>query len=400
MSDSTILTYTEIDREAWSRLVQTSRTGTWFQSPEAYELFASLPEMFTPFAFGVVSKPESDSGQIIEATLRGVCVGYVTKEKSRLRQFFTRRAIILGGPCLAEDATDEEVTALLSTLHAQHSTLNSQHSTLNQPPLLRRGRGMSLNTPIYIEIRNFNDYSRWRGAIEAAGFSYQPHLNFHVDCTDKQKMWERLSDNRKRQIKKGEPTPDPSLKGGEKDGRDVSEQDVREWYGILQELYRTKVKTPLLPVEFFVQAYKQGVGHFLLIRHEGKIIGGSMVVKKPTPNPSLKGGENTMENIGENGVVYEWYECGMNAAYKEQYPSVMATWAGMQYAHEQGCARYDMMGAGVPGVPYGVRDFKSEFGGTLVEHGRWLYVAKPRLYAIGKAGVEMLKNKIINLIRL
>ena len=107
-----------------------------------------------------------------------------------------------------------------------------------------------------------------------------------------------------------------------------------------------------------------------------------------------------MKNIGENGVVYEWYECGMNAAYKEQYPSVMATWAGMQYAHEQGCARYDMMGAGVPGVPYGVRDFKSEFGGTLVEHGRWLYVAKPWLYAIGKAGVEMLKNKIINLIRL
>ena len=380
MSESTILTYTEIDREAWSRLVQTSRTGTWFQSPEAYELFASLPEMFTPFAFGVVGKPESDSGQIIEATLRGVCVGYVTKEKSRLRQFFTRRAIILGGPCLAEDATDEEVTALLSTLNAQLSTLNAQHSTLN--------------TPIYIEIRNFNDYSRWRGAIEAAGFAYQPHLNFHVDCTDKQKMWERLSDNRKRQIRK-KPTPDPSLKGGEKEGKDVSEQDVREWYGILQELYRTKVKTPLWPVEFFVQAYKQGVGHFLLIRHEGKIIGGSMVVKKPTtdtpPGPLSEGRENADENAIGNGVVYEWYECGMNAAYKEQYPSVMATWAGMQYAHEQGCARYDMMGAGVPGVPYGVRDFKSEFGGTLVEHGRWLYVAKPWLYAIGKAGVEMLK---------
>ena len=382
MSESTILTYTEIDREAWSRLVQTSRTGTWFQSPEAYELFASLPEMFTPFAFGVVGKPESDSGQIIEATLRGVCVGYVTKEKSRLRQFFTRRAIILGGPCLAEDATDGEVTALLSTLNAQLSTLNSQHSTLN--------------TPIYIEIRNFNDYSRWRGAIESAGFSYQPHLNFHVDCTDKQKMWERLSDNRKRQIKRGKPTPDPylgqsdaprcssrsncqaeailHLKGGEKEGKDVSEQDVREWYAILQELYRTKVKTPLWSVEFFVQAYKQGVGHFLLIRHEGKIIGGSMVVKS-------------------SDAVYEWYECGMNAAYKEQYPSVMATWAGMQYAHEQGCARYDMMGAGVPGVPYGVRDFKAEFGGTQVEHGRWLYVAKPWLYAIGKAGVEILKGE-------
>ena len=144
MSDSTILTYTEIDREEWSRLVQTSRTGTWFQSPEAYELFASLPEMFTPFAFGVVGKPESDSGQIIEATLRGVCVGYVTKEKNRLRQFFTRPAIILGGPCLAEDATDEEVTALLSTLNSQPTSPSEkgsgdvpQHSTLNPTnPLL------------------------------------------------------------------------------------------------------------------------------------------------------------------------------------------------------------------------------------------------------------------------
>ncbi len=219
-------------------------------------------------------------------------------------------------------------------------------------------------------------------------------------------MWERLSDNRKRQIRKGDTppfvlrmstghsigqSPSPLSEGRER----VSEQDVREWYGILQELYRTKVKTPLLPVEFFVQAYRQGVGQFLLIRHEGKIIGGSMVVKKPTPDtppgPLSEGRENADENAIGNGVVYEWYECGMNAAYKEQYPSVMATWAGMQYAHEQGCARYDMMGAGVPGVPYGVRDFKAEFGGTQVEHGRWLYVAKPWLYAIGKAGVEMLK---------
>ena len=328
-------------------------------------------------------------------------MGYVTRERSRLKQFFTGRAIILGGPCLADDATVEEVTALMRAV---------------------TGYGLRVTgKPIYIETRNFNDYSRWRSAFEAAGFSYQPHLNFHVDCSDKQKMWERLSDNRKRQIRRGFSNlgfkisnlallersasranfkfedcyldsleqPANHTNFGFENGQ-VTEEDVREWYGILQELYRTKVKTPLWPVEFFVQAYKQGVGQFILIRHEGKIIGGSMVVRKPTPNPSLKEGE--MEKAGENGVVYEWYECGMNAEYKEQYPSVMATWAGMLYAHEQGCARYDMMGAGVPGVPYGVRDFKAEFGGTMVEHGRWLYVAKPLLYTIGKTGVRLLKS--------
>ena len=387
-----VLIYDEIDREEWSRLVASSATGTWFQTPEAYEFFASMPELFKPFAVGVASPHPSPKGK--GERLRGVCVGYVTEEKSPLKQFFTRRAIILGGPALADDATDEEVMALLEavktkTRHPQ-SLYSDLHETTHQSACMqafRQSEDLSLiaveqqdasqkhaaltkNTknifyrcePIYIETRNFNDYSRWKNAFSAAGFDYQPHLNFHVDCTDKEAMWERLSENRKRQIKKGKPLAE------------VTETGIREWYEILAELYRTKVKTPLWPVEFFVQAHKQGVGQFLLIRHEGKIIGGSMVVKS-------------------SDAVYEWYECGMNAAYKEQYPSVMATWAGMQYAHEQGCARYDMMGAGVPGVPYGVRDFKSEFGGTLVEHGRWLYVAKPWLYAIGKAGVEMLKGE-------
>lgn len=144
---------------------------------------------------------------------------------------------------------------------------------------------------------------------------------------------------------------------------------------MLNELYRTKVKTPLWPVEFFIEAYRQGIGKFLLVKHEGKVIGGSMVV------------------VSDGECVYEWFECGQNAEYKEQYPSVMATWAGINYAHEHGCTRYDMMGAGEPGVPYGVRDFKSEFGGELVEHGRFLCVMRPFLYRIGVGCVKLLKYR-------
>ena len=169
----------------------------------------------------------------------------------------------------------------------------------------------------------------------------------------------------------------------------VSEQDIREWYGILERLYKTKVKTPLWPVEFFLEAYRQGVGKFLLVKHEGTVIGGSMVVvmnRDTVEDRRLKNEEL------HGGVVYEWFECGLNAEYKEQYPSVMATWAGMKYAAEHGLARYDMMGAGEPGVPYGVRDFKSEFGGEMVEQGRFLYICKPWLYKIGKLGVRLLKG--------
>ena len=369
-----IVSYKDIDRGEWETLVRESATGTWFQSAEAYALFASLPELFEPFAIGVIN--ENTEGTAYE--LRGVCVGYVTKENNALRERFTQRAIILGGPCLKDDATDEEVTALMRAVSGYGLSVT--------------GDGLRVTgKAIYIETRNFNDYSRWKGAFAEAGFAYKPHLNFHVDCRDKAMMWERLSDNRKRQIRK---QPTQTLCGerlgvrGERLGV-VTEQEIREWYAILEQLYRTKVKTPLWPVEFFVQAYKQGVGQFILIRHEGKIIGGSFCVALRRDKFEII---NNKSEITTPGVVYEWFECGMNAEYKEQYPSVMATWAGMLYAHEQGCARYDMMGAGVPGVPYGVRDFKSEFGGQMVEHGRYLCICKPALYKIGCWGVKLLRD--------
>ena len=50
-----VLTYEEIDLGEWSRLVQTSATGTWFQTPEAYEFFESMPELFRSFVVGVAS---------------------------------------------------------------------------------------------------------------------------------------------------------------------------------------------------------------------------------------------------------------------------------------------------------------------------------------------------------
>ena len=357
-----ILSYEEIDKEEWSRLVRTSATGTWFQTPEAYCFYESMPEFFRPFVVAV----ERVNDLTNERILRGVCVGYVTKEKNAIKQYFTRRAIIIGGPCLADDCSMDEAETLMKAVRQQ----------------LVIGNWPLVNAPIYIETRNFNDYSRWKEAFEKAGFEYQKHLNFHVDCTDKKAMWDRMSENRKRQVRHANGDCKYEIVDNSFGSEGVTEQDVREWYAILAELYRTKVKTPLWPVGFFLEAYKQGVGKFLLVKHEGKVIGGSMVVV-------MSEGMNELRN---EGCVYEWFECGMNAQYKDQYPSVCATYAGMCYAAEHGCARYDMMGAGVPEVPYGVRDFKAEFGGKMVEHGRFLFVSAPLLYKIGRLAIKVLKG--------
>lgn len=330
MPNCKILKYYEIDKVAWQMLIKQSSYATWFQAPEAYNFYESVHNEITPFAYGVERRGE----------LCAVCVGYITKEKNIIKQFFTRRAIIIGGPVIADNAEEQDVEQLLRAMIVE---LTSQ--------------------AIYIETRNFNDYSKWKNVFEECGFSYQPHLNIQVTCDAAHTM----SEQRRRQVKK-------AISNGVTICEAQSEQEICDWYQILQQLYREKVRTPLFTEKFFLEFYRKGWGKYLLVKHEGKVIGGMMC-------PILEG-----------RAIYEWYVCGLDEEYRELYPSVMATYAAIEYAKEKHIPLFDFMGAGKPDEPYGVRDFKMEFGGEQVEYGRFLCVRKPMLYAIGKLGVKWLKR--------
>jgi len=327
--------YKEIDVSQWNALVQKSSTATWFQTVEAYMFFASLPDEFKPFVYGV-----SEDEQ-----LSGIIVGYVTQEKSRLKQFFTRRAIIIGGPLLDAHISDGALSALLSSVRSQ----------------LR-------NQVIYIEFRNLHDYSHWKGVFAAQGFDYVPHLNFQVDCTDPAAVWGRMKSNRRRQIRKG-------LACGAHIVEAQSDRDIMDFYAILSDLYAHKVKTPLPSAGFFLSLCHSHHAKFLLIKYQDRIIGGIVC-------PIL-----------EEQTLYEWYICGLDKQYRQQYPSVLATYAAIEYAATHGISSFDFMGAGTPDTPYGVRTFKSRFGGTEVENGRFLYICKPWLYRIGERGVRWLQQR-------
>ena len=352
-----ILTYEQIDQEVWRVLVQTSRTGTWFQTPEAYSLFASMPELFRPFVMAVEGVSELSN----ERTLRGVCVGYVTMEKNAVKQFFTRRAIIIGGPALADDCTNEEVEALMKAVRQRLQLEDCR---------LKISRG-----PIYIETRNFNDYSPWREAFEKTGFVYQPHLNFHIDTSSIDVVEANLGKSRKRDTK-------TTIREGVvivnsqdlKDKSNELERMVHAYYGILKHLYETKVKTPLFPESFFQALAKHPGGQLLFTVYKDNVIGGTVCV------------------VQANKCVYEWFVCGEDGIYDHIFPSSYATYAGICYAAEHHCPRFDMMGAGKPDEAYGVRDFKARFGGKEVEYGRFLCVTKPLLYRWGVFGVKLLKK--------
>ena len=358
-----LLSNSEIDRAEWSALVQASATATWFQTPEAYDFFASQPDLFTPFVIGLSNNHSPLTTHY--SSLRALCAGYVTVERNPIKQFLTRRAIIIGGPVLADDATDEEVSALMTAVKNLSSLQGRGGKRLHS--LIHSFTHSLIHSPIFIETRNFNDYSRWRTAFESAGFEYYPHLNFHIDTSSVEIVEANLGKSRKRDIK-------TTIRDGVTINEHPTSAQIHEYYMILKNLYTTKVKTPLFPESFFQSLAKHPDGRLLLTMYNNRVIGGTVCV----------------ELAGK--CLYEWFVCGEDGVYPHIFPSCYATYAGIRYAAEHSCSRFDMMGAGTPDEAYGVRDFKAKFGGTEVEHGRFLCVAKPLLYEFGKLGVKLLKK--------
>ena len=323
------------DSPEWRELLRDNPTASWFQSPEALEFFGSL-SFLTPFAFGVY-----ESG-----ALKGVMAGFIQKDGGPLKSFLSRRAIVNGGPLLAVDISPETLGALL------------------------RGVAKDLrHRAIFIETRNYQDYSAYRDTFRDAGWVYDPHCNFHIDTSSVETVDANLGRGRRREVKL-------SIANGVEVDENPTLQDVKDFYAILSDLYKTKIKTPLYPFSFFESLFETTFGQYIMIKHEGRVLGGALNI------------------LSGNGVVYAWFLCGDNTAVKHVYPSTMADYASMLYAARNGYHRYDMMGAGKPDEEYGVRKFKAEFGGTLVEHGRFRRVSSPLLYSIGTLGVRILKGEL------
>lgn len=316
----------DIDSGIWNELISNSSNSTFFQTQQCYRFYKSLSFM-KPFVFSVFE----------DSIIKGVIVGYIQQEKNPLKQFMTRRAIVPGGALLADDISDEALTKLLLKCRSE----------------LKKNA-------IYIEFRNFNDYSVHKEVFKRCGFAYQEHLNFHNDTSSVEIINDNLGKSRKRDVKKAEkneyilvdkPNPD----------------QLKEYYEVLKEMYRLKVHTPLFPFEFFQKLLYVEASRLFLISDGSRIIEGVVCVM-------------------DNDTMYEWFACGVVS-------HTYATYKAMEYAANNGIGRYDMMGAGKPSEAYGVRDFKSQFGGKLVEHGRFVCICRPLQYEMGKLGVKILKRK-------
>ncbi|MBN2237023.1 MAG: peptidoglycan bridge formation glycyltransferase FemA/FemB family protein [Bacteroidales bacterium] len=321
----------------WDNFVQQHARGNIFQSNQIFELYNRTSD-FTPYYCVATSEP---NGKII-----GGFLFVIQKTPVPVVGKWLRRSLIIGGPLLPQKGAK-----VFQGLMQTYSSFAKKRS-------------------IYSEIRNLHSWSHFVDEFRESGFKYTPHLNYFVPLKNED-LVPKLSKSKVRQVKKG-------LERGAEIIENPSLEQVEDFYQILKNLYNKRIKKPLPSWSFFKSFYElqqtETIGNYKLVSYNTKIIGGIML---PVYNDK---------------TVYEWYVAGNDHDYKELYPSVLATWAGLKFAKENGFSSFDFMGAGFPNIPYGVRDFKSKFGGQLVNYGRFRKIHFKSVYYLAQGIYSLIKK--------
>lgn len=314
-------------------------THSFFQGPAFFRL-AEAVRLFQPILITV-----RDNTGALAATLLAVRI----RESNGIKGRLSERAVVYGGPVFYQETDKQELLeALLQELtnHVGGKT-------------------------VFTQFRNFYDTTDIKETFKASQYRYRERLNLLLDTRDEKKVWQGMSESRRRQIRK-------SMAIGAVIREAGGPEEVEELYQILKILYRYKVKKPLPEKDFFLAFYEQlhqtPHGKVFVVTYQGRITGGIFCPVSP------------------GRTVYELYVCGNDEVYQKSgiYPSVMATWAAINYAIKNNIPQFDFMGVGIPEKPYGVREFKMRFGGEIVNYGRYTRINNPVLYQLAEVGYNVL----------
>jgi serine/alanine adding enzyme len=322
-----------VGRDRWAEFLDVHPHRSVFQSPEMYDLYHDAPN-FSPVLLAIEGTDKK---------LTAILLAVNIKDYKGIIGDLTMRTVIYGGPLITDDVenpvdyADQLLQALIDTVE-------------------RRS--------LYIQFRNSFDIASLSSAFQKHRFIPENHLNLIVTTTDSDKTHAEISKSKIRQVKK-------SLASGAELVQATTEEEIRHFYVILEQIYKDKAKKPIPKISFFLsflRAQKKGkLGIILLAKYQGIVVGG--MICPITPGKAL----------------YEWYICGLDKIDKSIHPSVLLTYGAIEYAINNNIPNFDFMGIGSPEKPYGVREFKTRFGGQTFNYGRFMRISNPYLYRFAKS---------------
>ena len=199
------------------------------------------------------------------------------------------------------------------------------------------------NRVLYIEYRHFSVDNIYSSVFES--YKKLPWYNVYQRFSGDDSVEMGMNKSKRRQLKL-------SFEAGVEVELNPTNDEVKEWYLLLQKLYK-RIHRPLPSLQVFLNLKDSGIGKVFVVKYQDRVVSGVAM----------------LHNI-DCQCFYEWYIASESRRIKDVYPSVVATWKALCLALESG-GRFDFMGAGPRDKTYGVRDFKLSFGGELTPEYRY-----------------------------
>ena len=321
----------KIDRKEWSDFVNNHPDGNIFQTPEIYTVYEKT-EKYEPIILIV-----KDKNRIV-----GILLSVIQKENSGFLGIFSARSIVWGGPLIKNN--DVEVLDLV----LKEYDVNIRKKS------------------IYTQFRNFWDWKNLDIIFKNSGFKYEEHLNILINLEKKEEqLWRDVHSKRRNEIRRAK-------KEGAVFSVETTIESLTECFNIIKEVY-SFAKLPYPSFNFFKKLFENSQKRIGLkiftAKYKNEIIG-------------------CMLALVFKDTIYDFY-AGSYRKYYKKYPNDLIPWEVFLWGKENGYKNFDFGGAGKPGVPYGVRDYKKKFGGEFVNFGRFEKIHKPIIYRFAKTGFKL-----------
>ena len=322
----------------WGEFVYNHPHGNIFQTPEMAEVYKRTKN-YEPITLAAV---DSNTEEIL-AVLQAV----VIKEMDGILGSFSARSVIQGGPIFIEDENGIKVLKLLM----EHYNKVAQKKV------------------IYTQIRTMWDTSSISSFLDDMDYKYEEHLNFLIDLNrPEEEIWRNLKRDKKRGVTNARK-------------RGIIIEDVRDknilqtFYTIIKETYKN-ARVPLANISLFESAFdilvQKDMAKFYLAKYEDTFIGARLAT--------------TYKN-----VVFDWY-AGALSDYLSLSINEALVWHILKERANNGYLTFDFGGAGNPDEEYGVREFKRQFGGEMVNFGRYVKIHSPIKMKIAEKGFKIYRR--------
>ena len=334
MPDLRIVDASKMSQKDWQEYVDGHQYGTVFHTYYIYDVYKATPN-FKPFAFFCIDA---------NGKTRAMLSGFLQTVKPGILSGISTRSVMLQSPI--------------------YSDIESLKHLLDYYKKWVSGKA------IYSEIRNHiinEDYSE---CLIDSGFKCEGHYNIMREIPlSTEQLWKEIGRKRKDGINKAKRFN--FIVSG-----DNSQSTINDFYELLTQNY-AQLHLPI-PKRIFFDACltKDTSGYCKFFRLEDSGVSKIVLlafVYHEVLHAVYIGSDQAHEFISKRPVDFFYYEV-------------------MRWCVENNVKFFDWLGAGKPNVSYGVRDFKLQYGGELVDYGRFNFVHSPLKFKIAETGFRLLQK--------